>query len=112
MSKEITVVEATHANQLGYTDVNPYEIMDKRTPRKIMVRAMDAVIDPNWKMNVSIGGFVGHCNNNRTQEYSYSSNENYPEVAVRLNKHGIWKDKYGNRYSLNVYPYKFYDFNF
>ncbi len=107
MKKEITYEEAAYANQLGWTDVTPYEILEKRTPRKIIIRMMDAELDPNWKMDTSIGGFVGHINNDRTQEYSYSSNELYSEIAIRLNKQGIWKDKYGNCYSLNIIPYKF-----
>jgi len=73
---------------------------------------MDVKLDPNWLMDISIGGFVGHVNNNETQRYSYSSNEENPLVAIRLNKKGQWKDKYGNVYVVNALPIKFYDYNF
>lgn len=112
MSNETTVEEATHANRLGYSDIEPFEIVEKRTPRKLMVRCMDAELDPEWKMDVTVGGFAGHVNNNRTQKYSYSSNEEYELRAIRLNKRGEWHDKYGHRYSLNTVPHKFYDYNF
>jgi hypothetical protein len=109
---EITVETATHANQYGWSDVTPFEILEKRTARKIIVREMDAVLDPNFKADVSVGGFVGHVNNNHEQSYVYHSNINNSEIAVRLDKKGIWKDKYGRKYNLNTTPRKFYDYNF
>ena len=112
MRNEITINEATHANRLGYSDVYPFEIIERRTDRKLMVREMEAELDPEWKCETVIGGFAGHCTNNRSQRYTYSSDENYPIKAIRLNKQGVWKDKYGHEYSLNDHPHKFYDYNF
>lgn len=107
-----TYEEATHANKLLYTDIQPYEIIEKRTARKILIREMDAELDAEWKMDIIPGGFVGHVANNDTQKYSYTSNEEYPIKAIRLDKRGNWKDKYGNNYSLSIKPYKFHDYNF
>ena len=112
MSNEITVNEATHANKIGYSDVYPFEIMEKRTDRKLMVREMEAELDPEWKCETVIGGFAGHCTNNRSQKYTYYSNEEYTIKAIRLDKYGNWKDKFGNCFLLNTHPYKFYDYNF
>ena len=109
---DTTIEEATHANQYGYSDVHPFEIIEKRTAKKIIVRGMDAELDPNFKCDTTIGGFVGHCNNNHAQSYTYTSNETYPEKAIRLDKWGRWKDKYGFKYNLATSPYKFYDYNF
>jgi len=112
MRKEITVEEATHANRYGRSDVFPFEIVEKRTARKLIVREMDARLDPEWEMDVSEGGFVGHVNNNYSQKYSYTSNESYATLAIRLDKRGDWKDKYGRKYILSLNPRKFYDYNF
>jgi len=112
MAKEITIEEATHANQHGWTDVAPFEILEKRTARKLIVRGMDAELDPNFKCDTTIGGFVGHCNNNYAQSYTYASVESNPEVAIRLDKYGRWKDKHGFKYHLSLSPCKFYDYNF
>jgi hypothetical protein len=112
MIKEITVEEATHANQYGYSDVNPYEIVKKNTPRKMMVREMVAELDSSFVPDVSVGGFVGHFKNNHEQSYSYKSNPSHPEIAIRLDKKGNWKDKWGNKYNLSNKPHKFHDYNF
>lgn len=101
------------ANKLMYTDVVPFEIVKYNTPTKLTIREMDAELDPEWKMDVSIGGFVGHVNNNHTQKYSYESNENADIREIRYSKKNkIWKDKYGNRYGLSSSPIKHYDYNF
>ena len=101
------------ANKLGYTDVYPFEVIKHNTALKMTVRAMDAELDKDWKMDISVGGFAGHVNNNRTQEYVYKSNEKNETREIRYSRADrIWKDKYGNRYSLATAPYKFHDYNF
>jgi len=109
---EITVKEATHANQYLHSDVYPFEIIEKRTPRKILIRMMDAELDPNFKCDFEPGGFAGHCKNLHEQRYTYSSNEGYVIKAIRLDKKGVWKDKYGNKFNLALKPRKFYNYNF
>jgi len=112
MSKEITVEEAKYANQYGWSDVHPYEIIEVRTPRKIMIRCMDTELDPNFKCDTTVGGFSGHCNNNYAQSYTYFPNPKYPLKAIRLDKRGNWKDRSGQKYRLSLKPHKFYDYNF
>lgn len=103
------------ANKVLYTDVHPYEVIKHNTPRKMTIREMDAELDPEWKMNMIPGGFVGHVTNNRAQSYTYTSNPENPEKEIRYHnskKRRGWFDKHGNRYSPNTSPYKFYDYNF
>lgn len=111
LKKELFVHKfATYA---GYTDCHPYEILKYNTPTKITVREMDAELDPNFKCNTIIGGFVGHVTNSRQQSYTYISNPEYREVAVRYSKAKRgWFCKYGRRFILATTPYKYYDYNF
>ena len=99
-----------YMNKLGYTDIHPYEIVRKVSEKTLEVRAMDAVLDPNWKMVAHIGGFCAHVVNNGGKWIITSNPENAVE-RVRLGKKG-YKDKYGERFSLSSEPVKFYDYNF
>jgi hypothetical protein len=98
-------------NQKGWTDVEPYEIVKVVSAKQVIVRPMDAVLDPSWQREVSPGGFAGHVMNNHEQKWNITSNPTAPERRVRLGKKG-WKDAYGNYYSLSDSPRKFYDYNF
>ena len=99
------------ANLCGYSDVEPYEVVETRTPNKVMIRFMDSEMLTPAKC-VAIGGFVGHFDN-YTQTWENSSNEEYPLVAIRWSKaKGYWFDKYGRRFSMSDKAVKFYDNNF
>ena len=100
------------ASMMLYSDVKPFEIIEVRTENKIMIRRMDAEIDPAWKPIWEAGGFAGHCVNNIDQKWIYSSNETYLIIPIRKRKDGKWYDKNGSRYQLFNSPYKFHDFNF
>jgi hypothetical protein len=71
------------ANLIMYTDVEPYEVIRKVSDITVEIRKMDTTLNPNWKPNTISGGFVGHTINNRSQEYSYKSDENIlPKESV------------------------------
>jgi len=101
-----------YANQIGWTDVDPFEIVEVRTANKLMVRLMSSELDPSWKPEVVIGGFSGHTLNNHSQKWIITSNEKYKVFAIRKRKDGRWYDKYNNRYQISEEPSKFHDFNF
>lgn len=101
-----------YANRLGYTDITPYEVVVAKTARKLVIREMKCELDPNWKPEMIPGGFAAHTVNNSTQEWTITSEPGRESVVIRQHKNGEWKDKYGNRYSLNTKPVKFYDYNF
>lgn len=48
-----------YANHIGWTDITPHEVTRKCTERKMMIRSMNAEINPNWKREFIPGGFLG-----------------------------------------------------
>lgn len=101
-----------YANYCGYTDVHPYEVIEQRTPNKMIIRPMDAVIDPTWKMDFEPGGFFGHVHNDRTQRWIITPDPNAPVRPIRKHKNGKWYDTGGGRYNIADKPHKFHDHNF
>lgn len=112
ISPEITVAEATHANLVMHTETQPNEITRIVSEKQLVIRRMDAVLDPNWKPEMVAGGFCAHCVNQHTQVWTYIVNKSYPEIRIRLHSDGRWRDKHGSRYSLSTAPRKFRDYNF
>ena len=102
----------TYANEILYYDIMPHEIIRKVSDKTIDIREMRAEIDPDWKPILHAGGFSAHCSNQNEQTYTYSSIEDGMITRIRLQKNGVWKDKYGTRYSLSDKPVRFYDYNF
>ena len=100
-----------YANQYGYSDVEPYEVVRRISDKTIEVRAMHAERDTSVELQFHVGGFAAHCSNQREQRWHITSDLTAPIVRIRLGKHG-WKDKHGHKYSLSNEPRKFYDYNF
>lgn len=101
-----------YANQHGYSDVTPYEIINWVSDKTIEVRLMAYKLDEDWKPEFHAGGFSAHCSNQSEQRYTYSSDEEEPIRRIRLHKNGRWFDKNGNQYRLSEKPRRFYDYNF
>ena len=101
-----------YANQYGWSDVNPFEVVKVISDKTIEVREMDAERDDSVKLDWAVGGFAGHCINQRDQKWFITSNDQNPVVRIRLSKSGVWKDKHGRKYGLSDKPVKFYDYNF
>ena len=99
-----------YANQFGYSDVSPCEVVKVISEKTIEIRYMDAEALP-WKREFHPGGFFGNTSNQNDQKWKITSNPENHVFRIRLGKNG-WKDKYGNRYKLADKPIKFYDFNF
>ena len=108
---ELTPHTASHANQLGYSDAEPFEIVRVISDKTIEVRAMNAERDPSWKPEFVPGGFSARCINQDEQRWIITPRPDAPVVRIRLGKKG-WRDKYGSRYVLSNQPYKHYDYNF
>jgi hypothetical protein len=100
-----------YANQYGYSDVEPFEVVRRISDKTIEVRAMNAERDDSVKLEFHVGGFAAHCSNQREQRWHITSDLTAPIVRIRLGKQG-WKDKHGHKYSLADEPRKFYDYNF
>jgi len=105
------LAEEMFANQHGYSDVNPFEIVRRISDKTIEIRAMSAEIDPTWKMDWVAGGFCGTVVNQYTQRWIITSNPEARVIRIRYGKRG-WKDSSGYLYGLSHKPKKFYDYNF
>ena len=92
-----------YANQYGYSDVEPFEVVRVISDKTIEVRAMDAEKDDSVKLEFHVGGFSAHCSNQHQQKWFITSNPNNPVIRIRLGKKG-WKDAHGRRYGLADKP--------
>lgn len=106
------VCDPTHANQMGYTDVKPFEIVRIVSDKTVEIREMACERDPSWKMDVHPGGFCAHVSNQQDQKWFITSDEAAPVRRIRKQKTGLWKDSNGNRFFLDTKPVKFHDYNF
>jgi hypothetical protein len=100
-----------YANHIGYSDINPYEVVRVVSDKTLEIREMDAERDESVKLEWAVGGFSGVCLNQRDQNWFITSNAQNPVVRIRLGKQG-WKDRHGRRFDLSDRPVKFYDYNF
>ena len=100
-----------YANQYGYSDVYPFEVVKVISDKTIEVREMDAERDESVKLEWVAGGFAGHCVNQRDQKWNITSNPENRVIRIRLGKQG-WKDKHGRKFGLSDKPTRFYDYNF
>ncbi len=103
-------INREYANLLGYSDVTPYEVISK-TAKTILIREMEAVIDPQWSPKIIPGGFVGHCVNQDEQKWLICSNGTHEIIRARLRKDGYFWSRYG-KHKLSDKPIKYYDYNF
>ena len=101
-----------YANHIGYSDINPFEIIRKVSDKTLEIRAMEAEKDDSVSLEFIPGGFSAHCVNQIDQKWKISSDEKNPIIRIRLSKNRGWQDKYGRRFSLADAPRKFYDYNF
>ena len=101
-----------YANRFGWSDIHPFEVIEVRTPRKVIIRSMNAELAADWKPEVILGGFFGHTVNNDEQRWDITSDPDGHSFPIRLNKRGTWVDKAGNKYGLADEPRRKYDWNF
>jgi hypothetical protein len=100
------------ANRLGYSDVEPFEVVRVVSEKCVEVRKMAAELDPNWKPDIIPGGFAGRCVNQASQQWIIAPDLSRPVVKIRLRKNGQWYSACGSRFDLADKPVKFYDYNF
>lgn len=101
-----------YANQIGYSDVTPYEVVRVVSEQTLEVREMSSQRDPNYKPEFIPGGFAGHCINQDDQQWIINSNPEGRVIRIRRTKRGTWQDKYGNKFAINSKPVRYYDYNF
>jgi hypothetical protein len=100
------------ANQIGYSEVYPHEIVEVRTDNKIIVRRLKCLRDPNWKPEFVAGGFAGHCVNQHKQTWLYESNVSNELISLRKHKDGNFYSRSSSKFRIELEPFYFYDYNF
>ena len=103
------------ANHAMYSDVQPYEVIEKRTENKVIIRSMKAEHKDNWKPEMVAGGFSFICLNNDDQRRAWeiTPDEEGHIKTIRWSKSKCrWQDADGNRFFMSEEPVKKYDYNF
>jgi len=103
-----------YANYLGHSDVTPFEVLETKSDRKVIVRMMKTERDTSWKPEIVPGGFVGHCTNQHEQRWNIESDIHGPTFAISKRKNGRWYrvgETHG-QFAFADAPRKFYDYNF
>lgn len=101
-----------YANQIGYSDVRPFEIISvSKSGKQITIREMNAELDPSWKPQFHAGGFSAHCSNQADQKWIITSDENANTIKAYLRKDGRFHSAYG-KHKIEDQPRRFYDYNF
>lgn len=103
--------QTAFANLHGYSDVEPFEVVRVISDKTIEIRAMRAERDESVKLEWAVGGFAGHCVNQRDQKWVITSDESAPVIRARRRVDGYFHSPYG-KHVLNDKPVKFYDYNF
>ena len=106
----IITENCSYANNGGYSDITPYEIVRVISDKTIEIREMDCEKLP-WKPDWHEGGFSGHLANQDEQKWDIKSNEENSTIKARLRKDGYFHSEVGKHY-IEKSPRKFYDYNF
>jgi hypothetical protein len=96
-----------YANHVGYSDVNPYEVISS-TAKTITLRAMECT--QRGELKQTPGGFCAHTDNG-TQKWDITSNPHGYTFKAYLHKNGFYYSG-GRMFKLSDYPVKYYDYNF
>lgn len=108
--KTMDIEIGTGVTLIGYSDCTPFEVVKVVSDKTLEVRRMDAVLDPDWKPDFHVGGFMGHIANQHEQKWNLTSNPSNDVLRIRLGKKG-WKDANGDKYTVGK-AVKFFDYNF
>ena len=99
------------ANLHSHTDVEPYEIIRFIGTSTIEIRKMVAVKNNDTPLEWVVGGFAGHCVNQKNQKWDVTPDLEATPIRARLRKDGKYHSAYG-RHVLSNTARKFYDYNF
>ena len=101
-----------YANMIGWSDVDPYEVVRSVSVKCVEIREMEAERDESVELEFVPGGFSAVCINGRKQRWFISSNPDNKVFKVRLHKDGYYRDPHGRKFLLADKPVKYYDYNF
>ena len=101
---------ARYANRRGWSDVTPFEIIERKNATTFVIREMRAQLDKKPKL-LGVGGF-GVVMDNSTQRWLITQRIDGHTETIRLRKDGTWRNPNGTIFVLADEPRKFYDYNF
>ncbi len=101
-----------YANLISYSDVIPYEVIAiSPSGSQITLREMAVTLDPEWKPEFKVGGFIAHCENQSDQKWIITPNPDGFVMKAHKRKDGSFHSVYG-RHLMSDAPQKFHDYNF
>ena len=92
-----------YANMMGYSDVEPFEVIREVSAKCLEVRAMKCEAVKREDLVFIPGGFSAVCVNQRDQEWKIESDPEGYIYRIRLGKKG-WKNAYGAKFSVGDAP--------
>jgi len=97
-----------------YSDSHAGTIVEiSKSGKTIVIQEDEAVLDPNFKPEMHIGGFCAHCSNQNEQSYIYSPDTKGSKWTAKLSINGRWYVGGRKGYSVTVGDRrKFHDYNF
>ena len=101
-----------YANQIGYSDITPFEVVRVVSDKCLEVRSMKFALLNISDLVFHAGGFAAHCSNMAAQKWDITPDAEGYVFKIRKNKLGTWKSKHGDVYSVSDQPWRQYDFNF
>lgn len=107
----VQVTALNYANRIGYSDVEPFEVVREVSAKIIEVRRMAAQLDPSWKPEMHAGGFAAHCSNQYSQKWIITSDEGAQVIRLHMRKDGCFYYQ-GSKFRREAAPRKFHDYNF
>jgi hypothetical protein len=103
---------AAFANLIGYSDVQPFEVLSiSKSGKQIAIRAMKVERDESWKPEFHAGGFLAHCSNQSDQKWKISADADGLVLKAHKRADGCFHSAYG-KHRIEQAPRAFHDYNF
>lgn len=112
----IRSLDKFYCNRYLYTDIEPFEVVEVISDKRLRIRAMEAVVTTESMKalmeSFTPGGFLGHFDNS-LQEWNYTSNLDGEVYEVRQRKDGkFYAPKSDVPFIISDHPIKHHDYNF
>lgn len=110
VTRDVSFQVGDGATERLHTDSHAYTVIRVSPSGKTVTLQRDKVtLDPSFKPDTVVGGFLGHTVNNHEQSYTYGSDPEGAVITARFTKHG-WRTPGGRRIVHG--RHEFYDYNF
>lgn len=112
MEKEDPQAIKKYANQYGWSDVYPYEVVRTISDITVEVRPMKST-QTKFPQQFHVGGFSAHCSDQHSQEWKCESIPDAAIIRIRWSRaKKKWFSAGGQKFIMEDKPSKFYDYNF